>query len=53
MTDIPNHVLVTGADGLLGRVVVAYVRSIGVRVTAHPRGFHGMPRDLRRCDVVQ
>jgi hypothetical protein len=25
MSDIPNHVLVTGADGLLGRVVVAYV----------------------------
>src|ERR1035437_2163707 len=34
MSDTPNHVLVTGAAGLLGREVVAYMRSIGVRVTA-------------------
>jgi nucleoside-diphosphate-sugar epimerase len=34
MSNIPNHVLVTGADGLLGREVVAYMRGIGVRVTA-------------------
>jgi nucleoside-diphosphate-sugar epimerase len=39
MSDTPNHVLVTGAAGHLGREVVAYLRTIGVRVTAmlhHP-----------------
>lgn len=48
MDSLPDHVLVTGAAGLLGREVVSYLRSLGVGVTAM---LHG-PGDIEAERVV-